>query len=85
MRNAAYYKEIADEARRIELERTDALAQKIIEENEEKIAALAEKGKYRAEFAIRPSNVGVIVAHIYTQNGYTASYDGKVVTVIWRD
>lgn len=85
MKNAQYYKSIADEARRKELEKADTLAREIVEANDEEIAKLAEKGKYRAEFAIRPSNIGVIVAHIYTQNGYTASYDGKVVTVIWRD
>ena len=85
MKHASWYKQIADEAKRKELEKADTLAREIVEENEEEIATLAAKGKYRAEFAIRPQNVGLIVTQLYKQNGYTAGYDGKVVTVIWGD
>ena len=85
MKNARYYKNIADEARRKELEKADMLAREIVEANDEEIAKLAAKGKYRAEFVVHPSNVGLIVTQLYKENGYIADYDGSVVTVIWGD
>ena len=83
MKHASWYKQIADEAKRKELEKADALAREIIEANDEEIAKLAAKGRYRAEFVVHPQYVGLSVAQLYKENGYVAGYDGSVVTVIW--